>query len=192
MQSQAYLHGDGFETALAESIGTADISGELRIRRDWERRLSFPPIKFGDSLNLSSFINLAIEILMSLVRSLSLVLAVFGVVVGSGCGRGDLPPLGAVNGTVTLDGAPLKGVIINFKPDVGRMATAVTDEQGKYVLEYTFGNSGSKVGPSTVMFEWPLGESGPAIPKKYVGLESALKVDVTDGSNSFDFDLVSQ
>lgn len=115
-----------------------------------------------------------------------------GALIVAGCSKGDMPPLGSVSGTVTLDGQPLSGVIINFKPDVGRMATAVTDGQGRYVLEYSYGNSGSKVGPSTVMFEWPLGESGPAIPKKYVGMESELKVDVTDGSNVFDFDLVSQ
>jgi hypothetical protein len=121
--------------------------------------------------------------------SLALVIFAIGL---AGCSRGDMPPLGSVTGTVTLDGEPLQGVIINFKPDVGRMATAVTDEQGKYVLEYTYGNTGSKVGPSTVMFEWPLGESGPPIPKKYVGLESELKVDVGSGRNVFDFALVSK
>lgn len=117
---------------------------------------------------------------------------VFFALLVLGCGKGDMPPLGSVSGTVTLDGQPLSGVIINFKPEVGRMATAVTDGQGKYILEYTYGNAGSKVGPSTVMFEWPLGESGPAIPKKYVGMESELTVDVTDGRNVFDFDLSSQ
>lgn len=131
--------------------------------------------------------------MMISAKSIPFVVASFlAVVAFTACNRGDMPPLGSVGGTVTLDGVPLKGVIINFKPDVGRMATAVTDEQGKYVLEYSYGNSGSKVGPSTVMFEWPLGESGPAIPKKYVGLESELKVEVTDGKNSFDFALVSQ
>jgi hypothetical protein len=121
-----------------------------------------------------------------------IIASLFVVFAVAGCGRGDMPPLGSVGGTVTLDGVPLKGVIINFKPDIGRMATAVTDDEGKYVLEYSYGNAGSKVGPSTVMFEWPLGESGPPIPKKYVGLESELKVEVTDGTNAFDFDLVSQ
>jgi hypothetical protein len=127
------------------------------------------------------------------VRNLSVaILFALGMLAMSGCGRGDLPPLGRVGGTVTLDGKPLAGVIINFKPEVGRMATATTDKDGKYELEYTYGNSGSKVGPSTVMFEWPLGESGPAIPKKYIGLESELKVDVTEGKNVFDFALVSK
>jgi len=124
--------------------------------------------------------------------SLVVFATLFTVVAFTGCSKGDMPPLGSVGGTVTLDGAPLKGVIINFKPDVGRMAAATTDEEGKYTLEYSYGNSGSKVGPSTVMFEWPLGESGPPIPKKYVGMESELKVDVTDGENVFDFPLTSK
>lgn len=109
-----------------------------------------------------------------------------------GCGRGDLPPLGDVSGTVTLDGEPLSGVIINFKPETGRAATATTDEKGNYTLTYTYGVKGTKLGPSTVMFEWPLGESGRKIPAKYVGLNSELKVDVGDGGNELNFDLTSK
>lgn len=109
-----------------------------------------------------------------------------------GCGRGDLPPLGDVSGKVTLDGEPLVGVIINFKPESGRAATATTDEEGNYTLTYTYGVKGTKLGPSTVMFEWPLGESGRKIPAKYVGLNSELKVDVGDGGNKLDFELKSK
>ncbi len=110
-----------------------------------------------------------------------------------GCGRGDLPPLGTVSGTVTLDGEPLPGVIISFKPDEGRVAAATTDEKGNYTLSYTYGVKGTKVGPSTVMFEWPLGEAGSQkIPAKYVGLKSELKVDVGEGGNKLDFPLTSK
>lgn len=108
-----------------------------------------------------------------------------------GCGRSDLPPLGTVSGTVTLDGEPLSGVIINFKPDEGRAATATTDEQGNYTLAYTYGVKGTKVGPATVMFEWPLETPGRAIPAKYTGLDSELKVDVEKGGNRLDFVLLS-
>lgn len=109
----------------------------------------------------------------------------------SGCGRGDLPPLGTVSGTVTLDNAPLSGVIVNFKPEEGRPATATTDEQGRYTLAYTYGVTGTKVGPTTVMFEWPLEEAGPPIPAKYTGMNSELKVNVEKGANEFNFDLTS-
>lgn len=51
----------------------------------------------------------------------------------AGCGRGDLPPLGTVSGTVTLDGEPLPGVIISFKPDEGRVAAATTEDRKSVV-----------------------------------------------------------
>lgn len=122
------------------------------------------------------------------VRIVSLMVLVACVV---GC-SGDLPPLGKVSGKVTLDGQPLAGVIINFKPENGRAATATTDSEGEYTLEYVHGVSGSKVGSTTVMFEWPLGQAGKPIPKRYVGLNSELKVDVSKGGNNFDFDLESK
>ncbi len=122
----------------------------------------------------------------SLVSCLVLWLAWF-----VGCGS-DLPPLGNVSGKVTMDGEPLAGVIINFKPEDGRMATGTTDKDGRYTLEYVYGAEGTKVGKSTVMFEWPLGKGGKPIPKRYTGLDSELKVEVADGRNEFNFDLESK
>ena len=113
------------------------------------------------------------------------------LVTAVGCGS-DTPPLGTVSGKVTLDGEPLVGVIINFKPDDGRVATGTTDKDGRYTLEYVYGTEGTKVGKSTVMFEWPLGQGGKPIPKRYTGLQSELKVEVGDGSNTFDFALESK
>jgi hypothetical protein len=109
----------------------------------------------------------------------------------TGCGRRDLPPLGMVSGNVILDNQPLVGVSINFKPEVGRAATATTDAKGNYELLYVYGVKGCKIGPNTVMFEWPLEESGRPIPRRYVGLDSELKVEVQKGRNKFDFDLKS-
>ena len=101
-----------------------------------------------------------------------------------------MPELGEVNGTVTLDGEPLKGVLILFKPDVGRPAVCTTDDEGKYKLEYLHDETGTKVGPNTVSFEWPIGASGPAIPAMY-GVNSKEKVEVGASGNTFDFDLES-
>ena len=73
-----------------------------------------------------------------------------GIFLGLGCGGGvDRPPIGSVTGTVTLNGEPLAGVIVLFKPETGRAATATTDGKGAYNLEYEYGVKGSKVGPST-------------------------------------------
>lgn len=110
-----------------------------------------------------------------------------------GCGsRGDRPELGLVSGTVTLDGKPLAGVIISFKPDVGRAASAVTEDDGKYTLVYRYRVNGAKVGSNTVSFAWPTGsEGGPGIPEQYSS-KSTLKEVVEAGDNQFDFDLKSK
>jgi len=87
-----------------------------------------------------------------------------------------------------MDGKPMSGVIVVFKPDVGRPATGIADAAGKYQLTYSHGVNGSKTGQNTVSFEWPIGTSGPAIPEKY-GAKSELKVEVKVGSNTLDFNL---
>lgn len=108
-----------------------------------------------------------------------------------GCGGGsDRPPLGRVTGRVTIDGQPFSGVIIAFLPESGRPATAVTDKDGKYDLDY-LDEKGCKVGPNTIGFMVPTGGSpSHAIPKKYEN-KSDLVRDVKDGPNTFDFDLES-
>lgn len=109
-----------------------------------------------------------------------------------GCGSGDdTPPLGYVSGTITLDGQPLEGVIVAFKPDVGRAAIGTTDAEGKYTLEFSYGVSGCKVGPCSVYLEWPLGSTkAKALSPKYT-TKSELKADVKEGSNTLDFALQS-
>lgn len=109
-----------------------------------------------------------------------------------GCSAGDRPPLGRVSGTVTMDGKPLVGVIISFQPDSGRAASAETDPQGNYDLEYTYQVKGAKVGPNTVSFAWPTGAEGKqAIAAKF-STKSELKREVKSGKNKFDFELTSK
>lgn len=109
----------------------------------------------------------------------------------AGCGSGDRPPLGSVTGAITVNGEPFAGVIVSFSPDSGRPATAVTDDSGRYRLQYVEGVYGCKVGPNTVGFFPPTGGTmSHSIPARYQG-SSDLKVEVKDGSNTFDFDLKS-
>ncbi len=109
-----------------------------------------------------------------------------------GCGRSDLPALGRVRGTVTLDGKPLAGVIVTFLPDKGRPAVANADSNGQYDLLYTHGVKGATVGPNTVRILWPDGaEATVPIPAKY-GAKSELKMDVKAGNNTFDLKLESK
>lgn len=114
--------------------------------------------------------------------------------IAGGCGRKDLPDLGRVQGTVTLDGKPLSGVTVLFYPNSGgRTAVGVVDRQGKYELIYTYGVKGTKVGANAVSFAYPQGEDvkGPPIPAKY-GAKSQLQADVKAGKNTFDFELTSK
>ncbi|MES2788507.1 MAG: hypothetical protein V4719_02725 [Planctomycetota bacterium] len=124
---------------------------------------------------------------LSTVSSIALALTV----VLSGCGtQGDRPDLGYVTGKVTIDGAPLSGVIVAFLPDNGRAALGLTNAEGEYELEYLDGK-GCKVGPNTMGLSVPTGGSpSHAIPKKYQD-KSDVKVDVQPGANTFDFDLTS-
>lgn len=109
-----------------------------------------------------------------------------------GCGRSDLPELGRVEGTVTLDGKPLAGVVVTFSPQKGRPAVANTDSAGKYDAMYTHGVKGATVGPNAVRVLWPEGEAGTApIPPKY-GTQSELKLEVKPGRNTFDITMQSK
>lgn len=122
---------------------------------------------------------------------MKVLLALVACVVLPGCGA-DRPPLGTVEGTVTIDGEPLTGVIVAFMPEKGRPATALTDQMGHYRMQYTEGVAGTKVGPNFVVFSAPTtGTTSHPIPAKYLSM-SDLKVEVTSGRNTFDFDLEAE
>lgn len=125
------------------------------------------------------------------VASQLLILAVV-IVAGAGCfGVSDQPQLGRVTGTITLDGQPLEGVIVNFQPESGRAATAESDSKGYYDLVYIYGSNGAKVGKNAVSFRWPDGSEGKKpIPAKYAG-KSELTADVKAGNNELNWELTS-
>lgn len=117
-----------------------------------------------------------------------------------GCSKGDYPRLGAVTGTVTLDGKPLANADVTFQPvGAGRAATAITDDQGRYELVYLNDVKGALVGSAVVMITTAKSGSDdgktPSVPErlpKRYHTQSILKADVADGSNSFDFALESK
>ena len=117
----------------------------------------------------------------------------------AGCGRGDLPDLAEVEGTVKLDGQPLPNVLVSFYPqDGGRPGSCVTDDQGHYELDYVDGEKGTKPGMNRVevTMVWPDGEPTPGVkdtvPAKYQGIGSSLSLDVKAGeSNVYDIDMTS-
>jgi hypothetical protein len=110
----------------------------------------------------------------------------------AGCGRSDLPELGRVRGTVTLDGKPLPNAAVGFYPvSGGRQALAIIDNDGKYDLTFVRGANGAKTGINEVTVFWPDGSEPTAtIPAKY-DKQSELKFDVKPGKNTFDIKMES-
>ena len=129
-------------------------------------------------------------------RVLLLALALVGL---AGCGAP------AIQGTVTLDGAPVDGGAIRFTPSGGEGTAGSAGAQiigGKYVIK------GTTLAPGSyrVDINWkkPTGrkvptpgdagttmdETAEAIPAIY-NQKSTLKADITSGSNTKDFELKS-
>ena len=115
-----------------------------------------------------------------------------------GCsGGGDLPDLGKVSGTVTVDGTPTADIMVQFSPVAGgRTSAGVTDSSGHYELAYTAGAKGAVVGKHQVTLsaqtaaasDDQLDLSGSdAIPEKYK--DKTFEFEVQSGSNTFDIKL---
>jgi hypothetical protein len=117
-----------------------------------------------------------------------------------GCGGGDTPPLGQVTGSVTLDGKPVEGAVIQFEPTTSGFPTAFgqTDKDGKYELWYSRGNKGASLGESLVRiqaFQDANLDAGTkrrpeTIPARY-NVMTDLKVEVARGAQTHNFDLKS-
>jgi hypothetical protein len=114
----------------------------------------------------------------------------------AGCGGVDGPPLATVTGTVTLDGQPVKGALLEFVPQHpgGSTAWGGTDESGRYEMLFGQSRKGAVVGRSLVRItsddRVSIGgeayERTEVFPPKY-NTQSEQYVDVVDGENVFDF-----
>ncbi|MEP3479635.1 MAG: carboxypeptidase-like regulatory domain-containing protein [Fuerstiella sp.] len=114
---------------------------------------------------------------------------------------GDMPEVGAVHGSVTLNGEPVSNAAVKFYPlEGGRTSTAVTDEAGMYTLTYNATVDGAKVGMHEVAvstFEAASGDGGEGasagrkeiVPPKYSKFPSQLKVEVKAGDNELALDV---
>jgi hypothetical protein len=117
-----------------------------------------------------------------------------GFMLASGCGRDTRPELGTVHGQVTLDGKPLKGAGIGFRPESGtRESMGATDDEGNYTLNYIRDIQGAAVGLHTVRISTANPRSGKPelVPKQY-NTASTLRKEVIAGDNVIDFDLKSK
>ena len=108
-----------------------------------------------------------------------------------------------VSGTVTLDGKPLERASVLFLPEKGRPSFGVTDELGKYSLNYSMDQRGAEVGPCTVKIstgvqseenEGKVGKNGriagDQVPARYA--KEPVKVTVEPKTNKIDITLTSK
>lgn len=125
-------------------------------------------------------------------------LAWLAVVVGcSGCGS-ELK-LVPVEGMVTLDGSPLAGAEVLFRPTQGRPVAGDTDDAGRYRLQYTPERFGALPGPHVVHITTVReGDEDAAskpkkerVPARY-NVRSELAVMVADDRKTYDFALESK
>jgi hypothetical protein len=70
------------------------------------------------------------------------------VVVLTGCGGG--PALVGVSGTLTHKGKPVPNAVVFFMPENGRPSTGITDEDGRFTLQYDTEHEGSLVGKGKI------------------------------------------
>ena len=117
----------------------------------------------------------------------------------TGCFRRG-PELAPVTGTVTLDGEPLAGAQVEFKPMRGNPSYGTTDQLGRYELKYTKDKSGGVVGSHVVRITTQttvIDESGnevevpQRVPEKY-NERSQLIRDVKPGENLIIFALTTE
>src|SRR5262245_25453932 len=103
-------------------------------------------------------------------RLSSLAVLTVGLVVVAGCSSG--PKLVPVKGRVTLDGKPVRDMLINFQPVVGKAAGegahAMTDPDGRFTLLDVRGGTGAHVGEYKVSFYPSLGRKPEGDPNDVV------------------------
>jgi hypothetical protein len=121
------------------------------------------------------------------------------LLVSTGCGDGS--GLVSASGTVTLDGQPLSGVVVEFRPSTsrGRSFFGRADSSGRYRMMRTAFQSGVAPGDYSVLIYYESDDDPScsckqeqrAIPARYRST-SELQVTVeARGRNRLDFELAS-
>lgn len=109
----------------------------------------------------------------------------------AGCGQGDRPQLGTVQGKVTLDGKPLPNAAIRFLPVVPvRASMSMTDAEGRYELVYIRDIMGAAVGQHRVEITTEAAGTPEKLPAQYHA-KTTLTATVEPGANEINFDLKS-
>jgi len=127
-----------------------------------------------------------------------MLIALSGILlVTSGCGgkSGNAPDVARVEGTVTLDGAPLEGATVEFQPVAGgRPSVGTSDANGHYSLTYSNDLAGAIIGEHNVSiktFTYARPDVPEKLPAKYHS-PTTLKETVQPEKNQIDFELNSK
>src|SRR5262245_14949605 len=67
----------------------------------------------------------------------------------AGCSRGG-PEIVPIEGNLTYQGEPVPNVRIYFVPTSGRPSWGISDDNGRFVLDYDLDHDGAKVGTHTI------------------------------------------
>lgn len=78
----------------------------------------------------------------------------------AGCSGKKGPEVVRVSGTVTRNGQPVPNLFLNFVPTQGRPSWGITDEQGRYTLNYTRGQDGAVTGTHKVWVKYKPSDPG--------------------------------
>ena len=121
-------------------------------------------------------------------------LCIAAAMAAPGCG-GEKFKTAGVTGTVTVEGQPVAGVMLEFEPErvdgtILPAAYGSTDAEGRYSLERVGGSrggAGGVVGKNTVRISAPEGSQTQVAP--FYAEEGAFTREIVEGSNVFDFDL---
>lgn len=119
--------------------------------------------------------------------------AIAAACVATGCSRSNCPPLGRVDGIVTLDGRPLPQATVCFTPDgKGRTSIGTTSSDGRYELTYLRDIDGANLGRHAVRILTARedGRSRERLPRRYHA-DTVLGATVAAGRNTCDFALTS-
>jgi hypothetical protein len=112
----------------------------------------------------------------------------------TGCSGPKPPPLGMVEGIVTLDGSPLAAAAVFFTPDgPGRTSIGITDADGRYAVTYLREIQGADLGRHRVRITTATEDNGgrERLPMRYHA-KSELTATVEPGANRHDFALTSK
>lgn len=97
----------------------------------------------------------------------------------AGCGEsgtGAVP----VEGTVTWEGEPVAGIVVEFMPKEGnRPSQGYTDENGRFKLNYTIHEDGAEIGTHDVTFAWVPDQEGS---KRSEAVQEILELHGEDGT----------